>query len=150
MTKFKMFGIHLDQFAILCEDGKDEIGMNVNLNFKYGDEGRKVACVVAFNFTSESEKVMVLKVTCDFEITEDDWKAFRKGEEVVIPKDLLEFFAVHTIGTARGVLFCKTENTQFNYVVIPPINVSEMGINDLVIKSEPKEDESRSQASHDS
>lgn len=139
MTKFKMFGIHLDQFAILCEDSKDEIGMNVNLNFKYGDEGKKVACVVAFDFTSESERVMVLKITCEFEIQEDNWKTFCKDKKVIIPKDLLEFFAVHTIGTARGVLFCKTENTQFNNVVIPPINVSEMGINDLIVKLEPKE-----------
>lgn len=139
MTKFRMFGIHLDQFAILCEDCKDEVGMNVSLNFKYGDEGKKVACVVAFDFTSESEKVMVLKMTCEFEIQEDDWKTLRNGKEVVIPKDLLEFFAVHTIGTARGVLFCKTENTQFNYIVIPPINVSEMGISDLTVKLESKD-----------
>ena len=139
MTKFRMFGIHLDQFAILCEDCKDEVGMNVSLNFKYGDEGKKVACVVAFDFTSESEKVMVLKMTCEFEIQVDDWKTLRYDKEVVIPKDLLEFFAVHTIGTARGVLFCKTENTQFNYIVIPPINVSEMGISDLTVKLESKD-----------
>lgn len=134
-----MFGIHLDQFAVLCEDRKDEVGMNVSLNFKYGDEGKKVACVVAFDFTSESEKVMVLKMKCEFEIQEDDWKTLHKDKEVVIPKDLLEFFAVHTIGTARGVLFCKTENTQFNNIVIPPINVSEMGITDLIVKLEPKD-----------
>ena len=134
-----MFGIHLDQFAILCEDCKDEVGMNVSLNFKYGDEGKKVAGVVAFDFTSESEKVMVLKMTCEFEIQVDDWKTLRYDKEVVIPKDLLEFFAVHTIGTARGVLFCKTENTQFNYIVIPPINVSEMGISDLTVKLESKD-----------
>lgn len=91
MTKFRMFGIHLDQFAILCEDCKDEVGMNVSLNFKYGDEGKKVACVVAFDFTSESEKVMVLKMTCEFEIQVDDWKTLRNDKEVVIPKDLLEF-----------------------------------------------------------
>lgn len=139
MTKFRMFGIHLDQFAILCEDCKDEVGMNVSLNFKYGDEGKKVACVVAFDFTSESEKVMVLKMTCEFEIQVDDWKTLRNDKEVVIPKDLLEFFAVHTIGTARGVLFCKTESTQFNYIVIPPINVSEMGISDLTVKLESKD-----------
>ena len=113
--------------------------MNVSLNFKYGDEGKKVACVVAFDFTSESEKVMVLKMTCEFEIQVDDWKTLRYDKEVVIPKDLLEFFAVHTIGTARGVLFCKTENTQFNYIVIPPINVSEMGISDLTVKLESKD-----------
>lgn len=135
MTKFKMFGIHLDQFAILKNESKEEIGMNVSLNFKYADEGRKIACVVAFNFLSDEEKVMVLGLTCEFEIQEDDWKTFKKENEIIIPKNLLEFFAVHTIGTARGVLFCKTENTQFNYIVIPPVNVSEMELTDLVIET---------------
>lgn len=133
MTRFRMFGIHLDQFAILNKEvRKEEIGMNVNLNFKYADGGRKVACIVAFDFFSASEKIMVLGITCEFEIQED-WKQYHKGEKVIIPKDLLEFFAVHTIGTARGVLFCKTENTQFNHIVIPPINVSEMKLEDLVV-----------------
>lgn len=136
MTKFKMFGIHLDQFAILKNESKEEIGMNVSLNFKYADEGRKIACVVAFNFLSDEKKVMVLGLTCEFEIQEDDWKTFKKENEIIIPKNLLEFFAVHTIGTARGVLFCKTENTQYNYIVIPPVNVSEMELTDLVIEAD--------------
>lgn len=131
-----MFGIHLNQFAILKNESKEELGMNVSLNFKYADEGKKIACVVAFNFLSDAEKVMVLGLTCEFEIQEDDWKTLRKENEIIIPKNLLDFFAVHTIGTARGVLFCKTENTQFNYVVIPPVNVSEMGLKDLVVEIE--------------
>lgn len=134
MTKFRMFGIHLDQFAFLGkENRKEEIGMDVSLNFKYADKGRKIACLAEFNFYSESEKIMVLGITCDFEIQEEDWSSFCKDDKIVVPKDLLEFFAVHTIGTARGVLFCKTENTQFNDVVIPPINVSEMDLKDLII-----------------
>lgn len=75
---------------------------------------------------------MVLKMTCEFEIQVDDWKTLHNDKEVVIPKDLLEFFAVHTIGTARGV-YSANRNTQFNYIVIPPINVSEMGISDLTV-----------------
>lgn len=129
-----MCGIHLDQFAILSKENIESFGMNVSLNFKYADEGKKIACVVAFNILSGTKEIIILGITCDFEIQEEDWKTFQHGEEIVIPKDLLEFFAVHTIGTARGVLFCKTENTQFNHIVIPPINVSEMGLKDLVIK----------------
>lgn len=134
MVKFRMFGIHLEQFAILCEESRSEIEMKVSLNFKYADKGRKIACVSVFNFLSGTEKVMVLALTCDFEVQEDDWKKCRNGEKVVISRNLLEFFAVHTIGTARGVLFCKTESTKYNHIVIPPVNVSGMGLDDLVIE----------------
>lgn len=134
MVKFRMFGIHLDQFAILSEECRDMIEMNVSLNFKYADRGRKVACISEFSFRSGAEKVMVLALTCDFEIQEDDWGKFCSGKTVVIPKSLLEFFAVHTVGTARGMLFCKTENTRYNHVIIPPINVSGMNLKDLTIE----------------
>lgn len=133
MTKFRMYGIHLNQFAILDKDNTEGIGMTVGLNFKYADNGKKIACATTFNFLSEERKVMILELTCDFEIQTSDWEAFKHEEKIVIPKELLEFFTVHTIGTARGVLFCKTENTQFNHIVIPPINVSEMELKDLII-----------------
>lgn len=135
-TKFRMYGIHLDQFAILCKDCKNEIGMNVSLNFKYANDGKKIACITTFHFSSETQQVMVLGITCEFEIQEEDWNLFCKETEVRIPKELLEFFAVHTIGTARGILFCKTESTPFNHIIIPPVNVSEMELKDLVIKRE--------------
>lgn len=76
---------------------------------------------------------MILGVTCEFEIHEEDWEKLNNNEEVVIPKELLEYFAVHTVGTARGVLFCKTESTQFNNVIIPPINVADLIKGNLVI-----------------
>lgn len=74
-----------------------------------------------------------LAITCEFEIEENDYKNIHKNEKTVIPKELLEYFAVHTIGTARGILFCKTESTPYNYIIIPPLNVSEMIKDDMVI-----------------
>ena len=49
---------------------------------------------------------MILAITCEFEIDESDYKKIHKNGKTVIPKELLEYFAVHTIGTARGILFC--------------------------------------------
>lgn len=74
-----------------------------------------------------------LAITCEFEIEENDYKNIHKNEKTVIPKELLEYFAVHTIGTARGILFYKTESTPYNYIIIPPLNVSEMIKDDMVI-----------------
>lgn len=134
MTKFRMIGIHLDQFAILANNNPNEVlDMNTEVNFKYAENGEKIACFVKFEFSTEQQKLMILAINCEFEIHKDDFKKLQKGETVTIPKELLEFFAVHTIGTARGIMFCKTESTQFNNVIIPPINVSDIIRNDIVI-----------------
>ncbi len=56
----------------------------------------------------------------------DDWATFEKEDGLQIPKSVMELLAVHTIGTSRGILFCKTEGTPFNSLMIPPINVAGM------------------------
>lgn len=135
MTRFRMFGIHLDQFAILSSNKSDgDLGMKIELSYKYADKGEKIACTADFEFTNQESKIMVLGVTCEFKIHEEDWTKLNKNGKVVIPKELLEYFAVHTVGTARGVLFCKTESTQFNNVIIPPINVADLIKGNLVIR----------------
>ena len=40
-----------------------------------------------------------------------------------------------TIGTARGVLHSKTENTPYNKYLLPTLNVSDLVNNDLILKS---------------
>lgn len=135
MTRFRMFGIHLEQFAILTDKSQnDALSMNTEVNFKYAEEGEKIACYAKFYFSEEQQRLMVLAINCEFEIHNEDFKELRKDGKTIIPKALLEFFAVHTIGTARGILFCKTESTQFNNVIIPPINVSELIQSDMVIE----------------
>lgn len=129
-----MFGIHADQFATLVKELPDkDLGFNVDISYKYANKGKVVACSVKFTFTSKEEKILIIETTCDFEIEENSWADFVKDSTVTIPKNLLEYFAVHTIGTTRGIMYCKTENTSFNRLIIPPLNVTGMVQNDLVI-----------------
>lgn len=134
MTRFKMSRITVDQFAILADSLPEHVSMNMSYRFKYAENGRKVAVEVIFTFLNESVKLMTLQLTCEYEIQEEDYKAFIADKVVTIPKDLLEYFVVHTIGTARGVMHCKTEGTPFNGIIIPPINVSGSIKSDLVIQ----------------
>ncbi len=45
---------------------------------------------------------------------------------MVVSKGFLAHLAMITTGTARGVLFAKTEATQFSKFIIPTLNVAEM------------------------
>lgn len=129
-----MFGIHIDQFAILAENDGRDIGMKIGLDYKYADGGKKIACLSKFEFCNDKSRLMVLNIGCEFEIQDEDFCKLKKDGKTIISKNLLEYFAVHTIGTARGILFCKTMNTSFNNVIIPPINVAELIKGDLVLE----------------
>lgn len=130
-----MYDISLDQFAILATDIVDsEVSINVGLGFRHTEEGRKIACTINYELYNKEKKLLVMQVTCAFEIQKDDWKKLCKDRIVQIPKSLLEYFAVHTIGTSRGIMFCKTERTVYNRIIIPPINVSAMIEKGLTIK----------------
>ena len=63
MTRFRMFGIHLEQFAILTDKSQtDALSMNTEVNFKYAEEGEKIACYAKFDF-SEEQQIVNLKST---------------------------------------------------------------------------------------
>lgn len=122
-----MARIAVNQFAILSDDlPKGNISLSTEISFKYSDESKQIACEIGYKFNDDTEAFMVLKVQCDFKIHDEDWSGFIEKDGLSIPKNLLELFAVHTVGTTRGILFCKTEGTPFNGLMIPPINVASM------------------------
>ena len=50
---------------------------------------------------------------------------------VSFPKGFMAHLAVITVGTTRGVLHAKTENSKFNKYFLPTINVNELVKNDI-------------------
>lgn len=137
MIRFNMARIAVKQFAILSDDmPQGEINLSTEISFQYSQESRMIACEVGYKFNSADGPFMVLDIQCEFKIHEEDWEKFVSGDEVSIPKSVLELLAVHTIGTSRGILFCKTEGTPFNRLMIPPINVARMmAEEETVVKS---------------
>ncbi len=133
MTKFSMIRIAVEQFAILSQTlPDDKITYSVGLGFKYAASKRRVICVLDIKFQTESEVFLVLKVACEFEVDSVSWATFIKESSLIIPRDLLEHLAVHTVGVARGILFCKTDGTPFSAIILPPVNVREMVTEDIV------------------
>ena len=113
--RFRMARINIDQFAILTDivpNGSLEV--NVTLSLKYSMDVRRIATSMSFVFGEESERILMLELTCEFEIHEEDW----------------------TVGTARGILHCKTEGSQFNGIILPPVNVTELVTEDMILPIE--------------
>lgn len=133
---FAMKQIETKQFAIIEEAYKDcsSMSLSLDLNFSTNKNDRVVAASVLFKLQTQSATFLIIEVCCFFEIKEDSWKSFSDDKGVVIlPKSLLSFLAMHTIGTTRGVLHAKTENTKYNRFILPPINVAELVKEDLKV-----------------
>ena len=127
MIRFNMSRIAVNQFAILSDTyPKQNITLSTELSFQYSADTRQISCEVGYRFTTDSELFLILKSQCEFIIHPNDWAKFLKDDSVVIPKSVMELLAVHTIGVSRGILYCKTEGTPFNSLMIPPINVARM------------------------
>lgn len=134
MVQFRMSRISVEQFAILVEEAPQaEIVVDSDVSFGVIPNKQVVAVKFNITFTHEDKKLLVMELHCYFNVRPEDWKKFEKENKVVIPKDLLAHFAMHTVGTARGVLYCKTEGSLYNQFIIPPMNVAERIPEDIVI-----------------
>ena len=127
-----MTKIGIDQFAILGDTiSPARIDMVTSLGFGYSLEGHRIAVNLELEFSNEKEKMMLLKTTCEFEIASEDWDNLISDNKLVVPKTTLEYFAMQTVGTSRGILFCKTEGTPFSSIIVPPIDVTKLVPNDM-------------------
>lgn len=128
MIRFRMDRISVEQFAMLS-DNIPEGGMTLatGLEFQISGDGQAVACKAKFTFADSAEAPkLMLELRCEFAIHSDDAASFSKDGKTAIPPSVLKLFAMHTVGTARGVLFAKTEGSPWSAVILPPINVDQM------------------------
>jgi hypothetical protein len=131
---FFMNQISVNQFAILGKEVPNEdITMDLSIQFKTDKENRCIAMVLLVKYLKDADLLLMLELLCGFKVKPEDWDACINGDNLVFPQKFLRHIAVHTVGTARGVLYCKTENTPFNVFILPPINVDKMINQDLIV-----------------
>ena len=111
MVRFRMLRISTTQFAILAKEAVEQYRIQTNVELK-----------------------MVLQVLCEFGIHPDDVQTLTLDGKVTIPKNIVDYFIAQTVGTARGILHCKTEGTSFNGIIIPPMDVTNIVESDMVIE----------------
>jgi hypothetical protein len=132
---FGLVGINTEQFAtfddVNLNDGQALITTSINFN---GDYKQNILVVyLKFVYTTNDLPFIIIEVACQFKFQEDSWKLFKTAtkNKIKIPKDIILHLATITTGTARGVLFCKLENTKFSPFLLPTINLTDMIKDDL-------------------
>ena len=128
---FNMSQIKIEQFAILIDEISDDLGINVNFGVQISDDYKSVRMLTQIRYTQGETIHLMLDLACIFSIAEESIKELTNNQRIVLPRGFLVHMAIHSIGTARGVLHCKTEGKKMNLLVLPPINVDSMFPEDL-------------------
>lgn len=127
---FELLGIKTEQFAIFEENYniKKETNLNTELQFKLDQTNKQIGVFLGFEFVQAKKVFIKILVSCHFKIREESWNSFIKENDskLIVPKGFLAHLAMITTGTSRGVLFAKTEGSQFSKFIIPTININAM------------------------
>lgn len=134
-----MVKITTTQFAIvgdMCGE-IDEIGIELGFNVKYSMEMHRIGVSPLLTLKSENDdKLLILELFCEFEVHPDDWQGMITDNRLIINKDFLGNLISQSIGTLRGVLYCKTEGTSYSNFVLPSVSISELVNTDAEFKLE--------------
>lgn len=134
---FQIKKINTHQFAIIDEaynDENDEFNLETNLGFGIDVSNSAIKSSVKVHFEQDERPFLIIEVSCEFNIDPKFWNEFNNEEFIKIPKGFMSHLAMITVGTTRGVLHSKTENTKYNELILPTLNVSEMIKDDLEFK----------------
>ena len=139
--KFKLVNILTNQFALIEEHFSEDVStVQLSLNHKFGIdiEKRNIALKNQIRFLSDNQIFIIVEITCTFNISEESWVELHIEEksEIVIPSGFATQLLVLTVGSARGVLHAKTENTKFNKYFLPTLDLSKSIENDIVFNVE--------------
>jgi len=133
---FRLLNIATEQFATFeVENIPDANDLKSELQFSVNPENRVVSCRMKFQFLHKNQPIIVLTVVCNFDVEENSWNTnVVSKKNIILPKHFLEHLCVITVGTSRGILHTKTENTIFNRFIIPTLNVSNLIEKDVVFE----------------
>ncbi len=133
---FSLKGIVTEQFAILEESFKDEADINLRTDIGFGiDQEKKAARVqLKISILCGEQPFMVLEVATYFNISPVSFATFLNEDKTILtlPAGFARHLGVITVGTARGILHDKTENTEFNKYFLPTINLVDLVKDDVV------------------
>ncbi|MBQ3734344.1 MAG: hypothetical protein II859_10325 [Bacteroidales bacterium] len=126
--------IRVNQFAILSDDAPNgEIPVEFGVQFKTDTVGKWIAVAFKTQYMNGSAPMLLLEIQCDFQVKPEDWDSLVNDGKLVFPIEFLRHIALHTVGSARGILFCKTEGSPFSRFILPPVNLETMISQDLEI-----------------
>jgi hypothetical protein len=125
---FVLIGVKTEQFATFKENLSDKKKTNLTtaLEFKIDQENKHIGVYSTFTFEQTKKAFIKVEISCHFAISPDSWQELLNGNKIIFPKSFIAHLTMLTVGTARGVLHCKTDGTEFNKFLLPTLNIEDL------------------------
>lgn len=133
---YQLKSISSNQFAIIDDlyTHSETPKLDASFSFAFENERGIVSCRAKFSFYGSKGLFMIIEGSCHFDIEPASWKEMVQDDgRVKIEKNFATHISSLTIGTVRGMLHAKTEQTIYNLIIIPVINVEEFMNEDVII-----------------
>lgn len=127
---FSLLNIKTIQFAIFENhfDEEADVELVTKIETKYDIKNKIIG--IFLHSTFEQNKIPFIKIiiNCNFKVKDESWEKLlnENHTKISFDKHFLQHLGIITVGTARGVLFAKTENTKFNNFILPTIDLTDM------------------------
>lgn len=135
---FTLVGITTKQFAIIEDNFQKEgnVRFGMSFNFNMNPDNKVIGVFPTFQLECNESVFLIIETACHFNIKDEAWNQMchEEDKKLVLPKGFVQHLGMLAVGTARGVLHAKTENTEFNNFFIPPINVTNFLKEDIVFE----------------
>jgi hypothetical protein len=135
---FSIIQISTEQFALLPEayQVSEPAQIQHELSFGIDKENKRIYVkkTARFHHVENNHPFIIIAVSCQFQVNPDDWKMLEEASKIVLPQSFGLHLGMLVIGTLRGVLYTKTENTIFNQFILPTIDVTALVPNDVIFE----------------
>lgn len=136
--QFALSGISTEKFLIHYtpnfENG--DVDFSTQVQFFSDIETKTINCKIGLVFNQNQQTFLTFEAYCNFAISSSSWSVLmgKQKNKIVIPQGFATHLAIITVGTIRGILFAKTENTLLNALIVPTINLTEIIKTDVILE----------------
>jgi len=134
---FQLKKISTVQFALIEEnyvDAVQDVAFGFWMKFGINQNERMIASFVKIQFEQNQKPFLILEVGHHYHIEPTAWEKMKVDSNILLPQHLATHLLALTIGSARGVIHCKTENSIFNQFLIPTVKMNDIVQSDLLLK----------------
>lgn len=137
--QFVLSGISTEKFLIHYtpnfENG--DVDFSTQVQFFSDIETKTINYKIGLVFNQNQQTFLTFDACCSFTISPSSWSVLvgKQKNKIVIPQGFATHLAIITVGTVRGILFARTENTLLNALIVPTINLTEIIKSDVIIEN---------------
>ena len=133
---FKIVKVEENQFSVFEDTLVADGPIQQQIGFGFGVDIDSHVISVSMELILNKNELPLIKqeITCYFEIEDEAFNTLPQKDKLILPSSFGKHLATIVTGTARGVLYANTKNTEFNKFLIGLINVDNMFNDDIGIE----------------